>query len=58
MDPNGNADKWCKKIQEVWGKIYHNHQNTDMQRGDMNERERERDKAHPRELSLLVVKHF
>ncbi|MCI4392245.1 hypothetical protein PGIGA_G00143810 [Pangasianodon gigas] len=30
MDPNGNADKWCKKIQEVWGKIYHNHQTTDM----------------------------
>ncbi|KAI5091599.1 3-phosphoinositide-dependent protein kinase 1 precursor [Silurus meridionalis] len=30
MDPNGNADKWCKKIQEVWGKIYHNHQTTGM----------------------------
>ncbi|XP_076865384.1 3-phosphoinositide-dependent protein kinase 1a isoform X2 [Brachyhypopomus gauderio] len=28
MDPSGNADKWCKKIQEVWGKIYHNHQTT------------------------------
>uniref|UniRef100_A0A4W4DQX4 3-phosphoinositide-dependent protein kinase 1 n=1 Tax=Electrophorus electricus TaxID=8005 RepID=A0A4W4DQX4_ELEEL len=26
MDPSGNADKWCRKIQEVWGKIYHNHQ--------------------------------
>ncbi|XP_016361468.1 3-phosphoinositide-dependent protein kinase 1-like isoform X3 [Sinocyclocheilus anshuiensis] len=23
MDPNGNADKWCKKIQEVWGTVYH-----------------------------------
>uniref|UniRef100_A0A8C7HAV8 3-phosphoinositide-dependent protein kinase 1 n=1 Tax=Oncorhynchus kisutch TaxID=8019 RepID=A0A8C7HAV8_ONCKI len=23
MDPSGNADKWCKKIQEVWRKIYH-----------------------------------
>ncbi|XP_030645600.1 3-phosphoinositide-dependent protein kinase 1a [Chanos chanos] len=28
MDPNGNADKWCQKIQEVWGKIYHKHQTT------------------------------
>uniref|UniRef100_A0A6Q2XVI4 3-phosphoinositide-dependent protein kinase 1 n=1 Tax=Esox lucius TaxID=8010 RepID=A0A6Q2XVI4_ESOLU len=27
MDPSGNADKWCKKIQEVWRKIYHKHQN-------------------------------
>uniref|UniRef100_A0A8C2JIA2 3-phosphoinositide-dependent protein kinase 1 n=1 Tax=Cyprinus carpio TaxID=7962 RepID=A0A8C2JIA2_CYPCA len=26
MDPSGNADKWCKKIQEVWRKIYHKHQ--------------------------------
>ncbi|XP_048846947.1 3-phosphoinositide-dependent protein kinase 1-like isoform X1 [Brienomyrus brachyistius] len=26
MDPSGNADKWCKKIQEVWGKIYHKRQ--------------------------------
>lgn len=25
MDPSGNADKWCKKIQEVWRKIYHKH---------------------------------
>uniref|UniRef100_A0A8C2H153 3-phosphoinositide-dependent protein kinase 1 n=1 Tax=Cyprinus carpio TaxID=7962 RepID=A0A8C2H153_CYPCA len=23
MDPSGNADKWCKKIQEVWGTVYH-----------------------------------
>nr|XP_055045884.1 3-phosphoinositide-dependent protein kinase 1a isoform X1 [Misgurnus anguillicaudatus] len=23
MDPSGNADKWCKKIQEVWQTIYH-----------------------------------
>ncbi|XP_072532523.1 3-phosphoinositide-dependent protein kinase 1a [Salminus brasiliensis] len=30
MDPNGNADRWCKKIQEVWGKIYHNHQTAGM----------------------------
>lgn len=30
MDPNGNADKWCKKIQEVWGKIYHNRQTADV----------------------------
>uniref|UniRef100_A0A669D4D7 3-phosphoinositide-dependent protein kinase 1 n=1 Tax=Oreochromis niloticus TaxID=8128 RepID=A0A669D4D7_ORENI len=22
MDPSGNADRWCKKIQEVWRKIY------------------------------------
>ncbi|KAG7272821.1 hypothetical protein CRUP_025801 [Coryphaenoides rupestris] len=27
MDPSGNADKWCKKIQEVWRKIYQRHQN-------------------------------
>ncbi|MGH0173458.1 UNVERIFIED_CONTAM: hypothetical protein FKN15_008454 [Acipenser sinensis] len=27
MDPSGNADRWCKKIQEVWRKIYHRHQN-------------------------------
>ncbi|CAB1337884.1 unnamed protein product [Coregonus sp. 'balchen'] len=27
MDPSGNADKWCKKIQEVWRKIYHKQQN-------------------------------
>ncbi|KAG5262732.1 hypothetical protein AALO_G00278260 [Alosa alosa] len=27
MDPSGNADRWCKKIQEVWRKIYHKHQN-------------------------------
>uniref|UniRef100_A0A672KU92 3-phosphoinositide-dependent protein kinase 1 n=1 Tax=Sinocyclocheilus grahami TaxID=75366 RepID=A0A672KU92_SINGR len=26
MDPSGNADKWCKKIQEVWRKFYHKHQ--------------------------------
>ncbi|CAL8264164.1 unnamed protein product [Arctogadus glacialis] len=26
MDPSGNADKWCKKIQEVWRKIYQSHQ--------------------------------
>ncbi|KAK3571771.1 hypothetical protein QTP86_018702, partial [Hemibagrus guttatus] len=26
MDPSGNADKWCKKIQEVWRKIYHKQQ--------------------------------
>lgn len=25
MDPSGNADKWCKKIQEVWRTIYHKH---------------------------------
>ncbi|KAG9342922.1 hypothetical protein JZ751_015138 [Albula glossodonta] len=30
MDPSGNADKWCKKIQEVWRKIYHKNQNTGM----------------------------
>uniref|UniRef100_A0A8C9S4F2 3-phosphoinositide-dependent protein kinase 1 n=1 Tax=Scleropages formosus TaxID=113540 RepID=A0A8C9S4F2_SCLFO len=24
MDPSGNADKWCKKIQEVWRKKYQN----------------------------------
>ncbi|XP_051572245.1 3-phosphoinositide-dependent protein kinase 1-like isoform X1 [Myxocyprinus asiaticus] len=23
MDPSGNADRWCKKIQEVWSTIYH-----------------------------------
>ncbi|TRY86253.1 hypothetical protein DNTS_015828 [Danionella cerebrum] len=23
MDPSGNADKWCKKIEEVWGTVYH-----------------------------------
>ncbi|KPP60352.1 3-phosphoinositide-dependent protein kinase 1-like [Scleropages formosus] len=28
MDPSGNADKWCKKIQEVWRKKYQKHQNT------------------------------
>uniref|UniRef100_A0A8C9ZDX9 3-phosphoinositide-dependent protein kinase 1 n=1 Tax=Sander lucioperca TaxID=283035 RepID=A0A8C9ZDX9_SANLU len=27
MDPSGNADRWCKKIQEVWRKIYQKHQN-------------------------------
>uniref|UniRef100_A0A7N8Y4S0 3-phosphoinositide-dependent protein kinase 1 n=1 Tax=Mastacembelus armatus TaxID=205130 RepID=A0A7N8Y4S0_9TELE len=27
MDPSGNADRWCKKIQEVWRKIYQRHQN-------------------------------
>ncbi|XP_028670296.1 3-phosphoinositide-dependent protein kinase 1-like [Erpetoichthys calabaricus] len=27
MDPSGNADRWCKKIQEVWRKNYHRHQN-------------------------------
>ncbi|XP_026056457.1 3-phosphoinositide-dependent protein kinase 1-like [Carassius auratus] len=26
MDPSGNADKWCKKILEVWRKIYHKNQ--------------------------------
>ncbi|KAI4903361.1 hypothetical protein NFI96_010767 [Prochilodus magdalenae] len=30
MDPNGHADKWCEKIQEVWRKIYHNHQTSDL----------------------------
>uniref|UniRef100_A0A8B9HL51 3-phosphoinositide-dependent protein kinase 1 n=1 Tax=Astyanax mexicanus TaxID=7994 RepID=A0A8B9HL51_ASTMX len=30
MDPNGNADRWCKKIQEVWGTIYHSHQPADL----------------------------
>ncbi|TRY94865.1 hypothetical protein DNTS_026283, partial [Danionella cerebrum] len=30
MDPSGNADKWCKKIQEVWRKIYHKHQNPNL----------------------------
>ncbi|XP_067859785.1 3-phosphoinositide-dependent protein kinase 1-like [Heptranchias perlo] len=27
MDPNGNAHKWCKKIQEVWRRQYQNQQN-------------------------------
>ncbi|XP_034414609.1 3-phosphoinositide-dependent protein kinase 1 [Cyclopterus lumpus] len=27
MDPSGNADRWCKKIHEVWRKIYQRHQN-------------------------------
>ncbi|KAJ0015850.1 hypothetical protein NQD34_014140 [Periophthalmus magnuspinnatus] len=27
MDPSGNADRWCKKIQEVWRKIYQRPQN-------------------------------
>lgn len=27
MDPSGNADRWCKKIYEVWRKIYQRHQN-------------------------------
>lgn len=31
MDPSGNADKWCKKIQEVWRKIYHKHQSPSLQ---------------------------
>ncbi|XP_023869040.1 3-phosphoinositide-dependent protein kinase 1a isoform X4 [Salvelinus sp. IW2-2015] len=30
MDPCGNADKWCKKIQEVWQKIYNKHCNSCM----------------------------
>ncbi|XP_068100647.1 3-phosphoinositide-dependent protein kinase 1 isoform X2 [Hyperolius riggenbachi] len=30
MDPNGNAHKWCKKIQEVWRHRYQNHQNSGM----------------------------
>ena len=31
MDPSGNADRWCKKIQEVWRKIYHKHQHPGLQ---------------------------
>ncbi|TWW81425.1 3-phosphoinositide-dependent protein kinase 1 [Takifugu flavidus] len=27
MDPSGNADRWCKKIQEVWRRFYQRHQN-------------------------------
>ncbi|KAM9472786.1 3-phosphoinositide-dependent protein kinase 1-like isoform 3-T10 [Salvelinus alpinus] len=30
MDPCGNADKWCNKIQEVWQKIYNTHFNSCM----------------------------
>uniref|UniRef100_A0A673XWF9 3-phosphoinositide-dependent protein kinase 1 n=1 Tax=Salmo trutta TaxID=8032 RepID=A0A673XWF9_SALTR len=30
MDPCGNADKWCNKIQEVWQKIYNKHFNSCM----------------------------
>uniref|UniRef100_UPI00358EED19 3-phosphoinositide-dependent protein kinase 1 n=1 Tax=Myxine glutinosa TaxID=7769 RepID=UPI00358EED19 len=26
MDPRGNAHTWCKKIEEVWKRVYKNHQ--------------------------------